>query len=184
MIRPAAYDARSVRLLLSSLAEHYAGTYGAHDLDQDDPTDYRAPTGGVRLGYEDGAPVALACWRRHGPGVCELRRFYVVPTARGRGWARRLLVEASAAASAAGYSRAVCATVAGDGLAGMLGLDVRPIAPYGPYADLPGVGYFELAMVGAPASTAATPWRPLTYGAPGRDVTAGVPSPARINAVT
>jgi hypothetical protein len=54
-----------------------------------------------------------------------------------------MLAAVLAAARAAGYDRAVCATVAGDGLAG---LAVRPIPPYGPHTEGPAVGCYELRL--------------------------------------
>jgi GNAT superfamily N-acetyltransferase len=140
-------DGPTARRLLAALADHYVSTYGAHDLEVDDPADYAPPAGGCLLLVEDGQPVAVGCWRRHGPSVCELRRFYVTPAARGRRGARRMLEAALTAARAAGYERAVCAVCAteiGEGLAGTPGLEVRRIAPFGPHSDAPGVGYFEV----------------------------------------
>jgi GNAT superfamily N-acetyltransferase len=143
VILPVGYDDPRARALLDALAEYYTATYGAHDLD-DDPADYRPPTGGCLVGFEDETPVAVACWRHHEGAVCELRRFYVDPTARGRRWGRRLDAVLSSAA-VNGYERAVCATAAGGVLAG---LDVRRIAPYGPCTDMPGVGCYELRLSG------------------------------------
>lgn len=144
MIVAARYDSPVVRDLLDALAEHYVSVYGAHDLDNDDPADYAPPDGGCLVGYEGGAPVVVGCWRRHGPGVCELRRFYVAPSARRRGLGPRLLVAVLEAAAAAGYESAVCATAAADVLLGVRGVEVRPIPAYGPHADLPGVSAFQV----------------------------------------
>lgn len=146
MIVPARFDSPKVRRLLEGLADHYVSTYGAHDLDEDDPTDYASPVGGCLIGIEDGEPVAVACWRRHDADSCELRRFYVVPSARGGRRARRMLEAVLDAAEAAGYRRALCATVAREGLRG---LDLREIDPYGPHADQAGVGCYEIDLAGA-----------------------------------
>lgn len=143
MIVAASYGDSRVRALLQELAAYYVREYGAHDLDDDDPAQYAAPRGGCLLGYEDGTPVAVGCWRRHDATTCELRRFYVAPTIRRRGVGRRVLAAVLDDAREAGYRRAVCATVAGDGLAG---LDVRRIALYGPHAALPGVGCYEVRL--------------------------------------
>jgi GNAT superfamily N-acetyltransferase len=140
----ARYDDLGVRGLLSALAEHYAATYGAHDLGEDDPAEYAAPAGGCLVGLQDEAPVAVGCWRRHDARSCELRRFYVAPAGRGRGWSRRMLAAVLMKARASGYLRAVCATPAAGVLAGW---DVDRIAPYGAHADLPGVGCYEVRLV-------------------------------------
>jgi GNAT superfamily N-acetyltransferase len=151
VIVAAQYDSPAVRRLLAALADHYVSTYGAHDLDDDDPAEYAAPEGGCLVGFENGKPVAVGCWRRHGPDVCELRRFYVVPSARGRRGARRMLDAVLTAARAAGYERAVCATAAGRGLTG---LEVRPIAPFGSHTDSPGVGCYEIRLFSSDAIAA------------------------------
>ncbi|MCZ2857829.1 GNAT family N-acetyltransferase [Blastococcus sp. VKM Ac-2987] len=153
MIAAARYDSPAARGLLDELAGHYVRAYGAHDLDADDPADYARPHAGCLVGYENGRPVAVSCWRRHEPGACELRRFYVAPAARGRGWSRRLLLAVLDAASAAGYQRAVCATAAPGCLTGAPGLDVHEIAGYGVHNRVPDVSCLEvrlesLALVG------------------------------------
>lgn len=150
LIAPASYDDLEVRRLLDELAGHYAHTFGAHDFGDDDPADYAAPHGGCLVGYEDGVPVAVGCWRRHGPGVCELRRFYVAPDARGQGLAPRLLVAVLEAAAVAGYESAVCATAAADVLLGARGVEVRPVDPYRSGADVAGVACFAVRL--APAA--------------------------------
>jgi GNAT superfamily N-acetyltransferase len=151
VIVAARYDSPAVRSLLAALAEHYVSAYGAHDLDVDDPADYAPLAGGCLLLVEDGQPVAVGCWRRHGPGVCELRRFYVTPAGRRRGSARRLLTAVLDAAAASGYRRALCATVVGEGLAG---LEVRQIGPYGSHTELPGVGCYEIRLFSSDAIAA------------------------------
>jgi GNAT superfamily N-acetyltransferase len=54
---------------------------------------FRGPKGAWLVLYEDGAPVACAGLRELEPGVAEIKRMFVTPKARGRGHARRLLVE-------------------------------------------------------------------------------------------
>ncbi|WP_016701259.1 GNAT family N-acetyltransferase, partial [Actinoalloteichus spitiensis] len=62
-------------------------------------------------------PVACGGWRRVaeaedgvGPGDAELKRMFVLPSARGRGLARSLLVYLEVAARDAGYRRMVLET--------------------------------------------------------------------------
>ncbi|RZU32701.1 GNAT family N-acetyltransferase [Blastococcus saxobsidens] len=146
MIVSARYDSPEVRGLLNALAAHYVTVYGAHDLDDDDPNDYASPDGGCLVGYQDGVPVALENWRRYDADSCELRRLYVEPAVRGRGWARRMLTAAVEAAHAAGYARALCSTEAGEALAAVAGLEVRPVAPFGADADLTGVQFYAVSL--------------------------------------
>jgi GNAT superfamily N-acetyltransferase len=143
VIVPDQYGSPALRELLAGLAGHYVSAYGAHDLADDDPAEYAAPAGGCLVGYEDGSPVAVGCWRYHAPGVCELRRFYVSPHARGWGIGRLMVAAVTGEAAASGYRRALCATAAGDVLAG---LDVRKIRPYGPHSELSGVECYEVRL--------------------------------------
>jgi GNAT superfamily N-acetyltransferase len=65
-----------------------------------------APPGGVFVLVEvDGVAVAGGGVRRLGDGVGEIKRMFVVPDARGKGHARRLLDALEAAAADLGYTR-------------------------------------------------------------------------------
>jgi len=64
------------------------------------------PPGGTFLvALEDGVPVACGGLRTLAPGVGEIKRMYVVPGARRRGHARRLLTELEACARELGHER-------------------------------------------------------------------------------
>ena len=66
----------------------------------------RGPPGGAFVvGYEGGRPVAGGGVKRLADGVGEIKRMYVVPDARRRGHARRLLAGLEAAARELGYAR-------------------------------------------------------------------------------
>jgi GNAT superfamily N-acetyltransferase len=66
-----------------------------------------APPGGAYvIVREDGLAVAGGGLRRLADGVCELKRMFVVPDARGRGHGRRLLEALERAAADLGYRRA------------------------------------------------------------------------------
>jgi GNAT superfamily N-acetyltransferase len=64
------------------------------------------PSGVFVVVREDGWAVAGGGLRRLGPEVCEIKRMYVVPEARGRGHGRRVLEALEAAALRLGYRRA------------------------------------------------------------------------------
>jgi GNAT superfamily N-acetyltransferase len=63
------------------------------------------PGGAFLLLAEDGAPVACGGLRTLAPGLGEIKRMYVAPSARRRGHAQRLLAELEDAARAAGLTR-------------------------------------------------------------------------------
>lgn len=63
------------------------------------------PGGAFLLLEEDGSAVACGGLRTLSPGMGEIKRMYVVPGARRRGHARRLLAALEAAARDAGLTR-------------------------------------------------------------------------------
>lgn len=63
------------------------------------------PDGAFVIVREDGRAVAGGGVRRLGDGVCEIKRMFVVPEARGRGHGRRLLEALERAAADLGYRR-------------------------------------------------------------------------------
>jgi GNAT superfamily N-acetyltransferase len=68
--------------------------------------DLEAPSGGAFLvAREDGRAVAGGGLKRLGPGVAEIKRMYVAPDVRGRGYARRILTAIEDAARELGYER-------------------------------------------------------------------------------
>ncbi len=63
------------------------------------------PGGAFLLLDQDGVPVACGGLRTLEPGLGEIKRMYVIPAARQRGHARRLLEALEDAARAAGLTR-------------------------------------------------------------------------------
>jgi GNAT superfamily N-acetyltransferase len=63
------------------------------------------PHGAFVILYADGEPVAGGGLRRLGDDVAEIKRMFVQPAARGRGYGRRVLQEIEAAATELGYRR-------------------------------------------------------------------------------
>jgi GNAT superfamily N-acetyltransferase len=64
------------------------------------------PEGAFVIVREDGRAVAGGGVRRLEDGVCEIKRMFVVPDARGRGHGRRVLDALEAAAVSLGFTRA------------------------------------------------------------------------------
>jgi GNAT superfamily N-acetyltransferase len=109
-------DVRRVRLtdpdalrLVEAVQQEYVVRYGGPDETPLDPTVFDDPHGALFLGDLDGEPVVSGGWRLRSDveafgsrRAAEIKRMYVVPAARGRGLARRMLVHLEATALAAG----------------------------------------------------------------------------------
>jgi GNAT superfamily N-acetyltransferase len=112
---------------------------GEGDTSPIDATEFVAPNGLFVIVYNEGVPVGMGGWRRHGQDG-EIKRMFVRESARGRGIARELLTHLERTAAAAGITRLVLET----GLAQpeAIGLyrsagytDVEPFGHYVGYAD-------------------------------------------------
>ena len=93
--------------MLRAMVENLQGIYGSiRDAAPVSEQDMAPPEGGYVLLSEDGRDVAGGGFKRLDPRTCEIKRMFVVPEARSRGLARRLLAEIEAAARDAGYRHA------------------------------------------------------------------------------
>jgi ribosomal protein S18 acetylase RimI-like enzyme len=146
-LRPTAFDhADSVRLI-GELQAIYVGLYGDGDDTPVDPAEFAAPAGYFVLGYLDGVAVASGGWRAREsgddpqlrPGDAEIKRMYVVPAARGRGFARAVLAELERAAAAAGRRRMVLetATLQPEAIGLYVATGYAPMPNFGHYRDDP-----------------------------------------------
>jgi GNAT superfamily N-acetyltransferase len=116
-IRQVRYDHPDAVLLQERVQSEYVERYGDPDLTPMDPDQFAPPLGSYLVAYLDGLPAASGGWRAmddnpegHRDGDAEIKRMYVVPEARGRGLARRILAELEAGAAAAGRIRMVLET--------------------------------------------------------------------------
>jgi GNAT superfamily N-acetyltransferase len=111
------------------------------------PGDYAAPEGGLWLAENDGAAIGCVGLRPLEPGICEIKRLFLRPAARGLGVGRGLAETAIAAARRQRYSAmrldTVDSMVAAQTLYRALGFRERP--PYGSHRH-PMLRYFELAL--------------------------------------
>jgi len=76
------------------------------------PPDFRGPGAAVALGWHEGSAVGCAGLRPMGTGVVELKHFFLVPEARGRGLGRVLLTGVEEVARGLGARRIVLDTAA------------------------------------------------------------------------
>ena len=96
------------RDLLAAMVEFLDGLNGPVDPDampSASPNEMWAPAGTFLVGWDETGPVACGGLKRLGDGVAEIKRMFVVPEARSRGHARRLLTGLEDAARRLGYRR-------------------------------------------------------------------------------
>lgn len=116
-LRAVGYDHPDAVALVARVQLEYTERYGSPDGGHADPREFDAPDGLFLVGYDDRqTPVVTGAWRRSperalgGTSAVELKRMYVVPEARGRGFARAILAELERSASAAGADLVVLGT--------------------------------------------------------------------------
>ena len=107
-IRAMAADAPDAAALIAAMVTEVGALYGGRPagggLAATDPAELAPPHGVFLVLYDGGGrPLAGGGLRRLQDGVAEVKRMYVVPDARGRGLARKLLGALEDAARERGY---------------------------------------------------------------------------------
>ena len=82
--------------LAQAMRDEIAVMYDGLELDGDTmpkagPAELSPPAGAFLVGWIDGEPVCCGGVKRLDDRICEIKKMYVVPEARGTGLARRLL---------------------------------------------------------------------------------------------
>lgn len=113
------YDHPDARKLNDAVQLEYKARYGDQgDITPLAPTMFEPPRGLYLMTYDEAnRPVATGAWRTqdrndegYADGDAEIKRMYVVPEARGRGLARRILAVLEDDARATGRTRMVLET--------------------------------------------------------------------------
>ena len=142
-IEPRPYDHPDAVKLTQQVQQEYVARYGGEDATPVDPREFDPPAGLFLVGYVDGSPVASGGWRAQDgnsegfrDGDAELKRMYVSPDQRGKGYARRILAALEDSARRAGRTRMVLET----GLA-----QPEALALYRScgYTDVPKFGFYR-----------------------------------------
>ncbi len=95
--------------LVEAMREEMAGLYDGLGLDAPDmpksgPDELGPPAGTFLVGYDEGeTPVCCGGVKGLGAGACEMKRMYVIPSARRMGRAWELLLALEGAARELGY---------------------------------------------------------------------------------
>jgi putative acetyltransferase len=147
-IRRERFDSEAARALAGALEAELLATYDGDPGSGGLPAApiFEPENGGAFLvGRIDGEAVACGGIARFDEATAEIRRMYVVPTARGRGLSRQVLAALEDEARGLGYSFVRLET--GNLQAEAIGLYVSagfgPIPRYGPFANDPKSVCFE-----------------------------------------
>jgi len=112
-IRIVGYAHPDAQRLVAEVQQEYVVRYGGIDETVVDPVEFDPPNGLFAVAYDEhGSAVGTGAWRAReateaglADGDAELKRMYTVPSARGRGLARRMLRFLEAEAQRAGRLR-------------------------------------------------------------------------------
>ena len=142
LIRAEPYDNPDVTAMIGAVQEYYHTIYNGPDRSPVDPAEFAPPAGRFFVGYVDGVALAMGGWRWIDPLLdlgaerpAEIKRMYVDTSARGHGYARRLLAHLESTAAAAGADAAVLST-------GQPQHEAIALYRSSGYHDVPRFGYF------------------------------------------
>jgi GNAT superfamily N-acetyltransferase len=102
LVSPESDDART---LIEELLTDLCVRYPVLSKDELRDSTRQHPLTTFLVGWLDGAPVACGGFKPRGDAIVEVKRMYVRPAARGRGFSRQLLAELEARARAEGATR-------------------------------------------------------------------------------
>jgi GNAT superfamily N-acetyltransferase len=140
------YGHPDAMLLIAEVQAEYVVRYGGPDATPLDPLMFEPPAGSFFVGYLEDRPVATGAWRRHEEvevfgtrRTAEVKRMYVVPAARARGLARRVLAHLERSAAEAGAEAMVLetGTAQPEAIALYESSGYTAIPPFGLYKDSP-----------------------------------------------
>jgi len=162
VIRPTRLEHPDVAQLDEIVQDYYRVLYGGPDSSPMDPDEFAPPTGGFVLGYCGGEAVAMGGWRFLTEPLpagmarpVELKRMFVRPEVRGRGFGRRILEALESGAARAGADWILLQTGAPQTVAVALyrRAGYADVAPFGHYASKAGVLHLGRKVPPAPVAS-------------------------------
>jgi GNAT superfamily N-acetyltransferase len=109
-LRDEAYDSPVAQQLIDAVQQEYVVRYGSPDTTPVDPREFAPPDGRFVVGYLDAQAVAMGGVRRIASDTVEIKRMYVSPEVRGRGFSRVVLVHLESLACELGATRVLLET--------------------------------------------------------------------------
>jgi GNAT superfamily N-acetyltransferase len=144
VVQPVSFLDERVQRLVDEVQAHYVVIYGGPDDSPVDAHEFDPPAGLFLLGTVGDEPVAMGGWRfrpdlepRLGARTAEVKRMFVSPTARRRGYAAVLLRELERSAAAEGVEQLVLetGTMQPEAIALYEAQGYRPTIRFGHYAE-------------------------------------------------
>jgi len=131
------YDDPVVRDLEAQIQREYVRRYGGPDRTVTDAAQFDPPAGVFLVGWVGDQAVASGGLRRHDGRTAEIKRMYVVPEHRGRGFARSVLAGLERWAVDLGYGQIVLETGVEqpEAIALYTSSGYRPVQGFGHYRD-------------------------------------------------
>jgi GNAT superfamily N-acetyltransferase len=128
-----------VRELEAQIQREYVRRYGGADLTATDAAEFDPPSGVFLVGWAGDDAVATGGLRRHDSQVAEVKRMYVVPEHRGRGFARVVLAGLERWAVDHGYRQVLLetGTAQPEAIALYVSSGYQPVDGFGHYRDSP-----------------------------------------------
>jgi GNAT superfamily N-acetyltransferase len=136
-LRVTPFDAPEAVALTEAVQQEYVERYGSPDQTPIEAGEFSPPLGIFVVGWRDGEPITCGGLRVIEPGVVELKRMYVVRSARRAGIARLVLrrLEAEAVLLGAHELRLETGSRQPEALAMYRAEGYLPTEKYGYYAD-------------------------------------------------
>lgn len=109
-LRAEPYDGPVAQQLIAAVQQEYVVRYGGPDTTPVEAAEFSPPDGRFVVGYLDTDAVAMGGVRRLDVTTVEIKRMYVVPSARGRGLSRLVLAHLESLALELGATRILLET--------------------------------------------------------------------------
>ena len=135
-LREARYGDHLTAPLIEEIQQEMTDRYGGPDETPVDPAQFAAPGGAFLVAHVDGEPIGCAGLRGRPAGEVELKRMYVRPAHRRRGYARGLLLAVEDRARSLGYRRLVLET-------GTAQPEAIALYESSGYLPIPGFGFYR-----------------------------------------